>query len=409
MQVGRLDPASSRDLLERMLGAERVATEGASVAQLMKFCDGLPIALRICATRLMMNRTRSVAWLVGLLEDEAVRLHELSGLDAVFNQAYRGLTADEQRLYRRLGDFPGRSFTPDVAAVASGMPPAQAERLLERLVAVQLVEREVERHRFHDLLRLHACARADEEEPRAERDEEARRVVQFYVHATRAVDFAIIPRRLRVLAPPEDEPPLRVTFRDDRAAFTWFDAERQNLLAVLRAAADRGLDLEVCRICEALWPCYTNAKPYAEWIEAHRLAVAAARRLRDAPAEARLRSTLARGLTEAGDFAGADRELVAATRAAERSGHAVLQASVLDFRGQLELALADATEPPRRRSNKAATRTRRPVSNAASRSGTITSVSHALRRETIAARSTPTVLPLRRSTARKTSSSSAAP
>jgi tetratricopeptide (TPR) repeat protein len=102
-------------------------------------------------------------------------------------------------------------------------------------------------------------------------------------------------------------------------------------------ASRRELDLEVCQIGEALWPCYFNRKPYTEWIEAYELAVAAARRIGDPAVEARLRSALAKALTETGEHACAQEELTTARRMAERSGNVWLQASVLDFQGHLDL------------------------------------------------------------------------
>jgi tetratricopeptide (TPR) repeat protein len=50
-----------------------------------------------------------------------------------------------------------------------------------------------------------------------------------------------------------------------------------------------------------------------------------------------MRSALAKALTETGDHTRAERELTTAKRLAERSGHEVLQASILDFRGHLDL------------------------------------------------------------------------
>jgi len=342
MSLHRLDLESAEELLSKMIGEERVRNDPGGVAELKRFCDGLPVALRVCGGRLELNDQRPISWLVEQLADEAVRLERISwgpgdSLDVVFNDAYRALSHDERRLYRRLGVHPGRSFTPALAAAAARVPLATATSLLDRLAAAHLVEDTGERYRFHDLLRIHArrCAQRDESD--GQREAVLRRIVDFYLGSTRAVDFAITPTRLRLAEAPSREvegvPPLR----SSEDGFAWFEAERPNLLAILRSAAEREWDSDVWRICEALWPCYFNRKPYAEWIETHELAVVAAQRSGHLAAEARMRSALAKALTETGDHARAERELTTAKRLAGRSGHAVLQASILDFRGHLDL------------------------------------------------------------------------
>ena len=55
MRLQRLDKASASALLESMIGTSRVAAEPEAVQQLVRFCDGLPVALRICGARLVVN------------------------------------------------------------------------------------------------------------------------------------------------------------------------------------------------------------------------------------------------------------------------------------------------------------------------------------------------------------------
>lgn len=342
LRLSRLSQESGEEILEKMIGCDRVQAERNQVAKLLKICDGLPVAMRVCGARLEIEDDHPVSWLVELLADEERRLSELSGpkgsLDAVFNEAYAALGEDEQRLYRRLGSHPGASFTAAASAAALDESVVKAAALLERLAGAQLLEVHGSRYRFHDLLRLHARHTARRVESEDAREAVVRRLVEHYERLAWIADVAISPDRLRIGSEPGDLRDGELVLRSAEAAFAWFEEERINLLAAIRTAAERGWDSEVFRICEFLWPCYFNRKPFAEWAEAYRLGAEAAHRRSNAAAEGRLRAGLAKALMETDKLDEAECELGAAECLAKRSGHRHLFASVLEFRGHLELA-----------------------------------------------------------------------
>jgi tetratricopeptide (TPR) repeat protein len=340
MRLRRLDTESAAELLEAMVGAARVYEEPQAVDALTRICDGLPVALRVCGARLEIAEDRPISWLVEELADEQSRLERLKGprgpLDAVFDGAYRALSSDLQKLYRRLGIHPGASVGVGVGAAVLGDSAVRAAALLERLGAAHLVEDAVDgRYRLHDLLRIHARRVARLDESADERDAVLRRVVDFYVHAARRVDRAISPDRLRIGDEPQGAVEGLPEVRGARQAFAWFEAERQNILAVLRAAADHEWDDAVWHIVESLWACYFNRKPFAEWVESHTLAVTSAQRAGVVAVEAKLRAALAKALMEQGMHDAAEEQLASAARLAAQSEHGVLQASVCDFQGHL--------------------------------------------------------------------------
>ena len=342
LHLSRLSQESGEEILEKMIGRGRVQAEPDQVAELLKICDGLPVAMRVCGARLEIEDDRPIVWLVELLGDEERRLGELRGpkgtLDAVFNEAYTALGEDEQRLYRCLGSHPGVSFTAVAAAAALDEPVVKAAALLERLAAAQLLEVDGFRYRFHDLLRLHARQTARREESVEEREAVVRRLIEHYRRLAWSADVAISPNRLRIGSEPAGLREGELVLRSAEAAFAWFEEERSNLLPAIRAAAKRGWDSCVWQICDFLWPCYFNRKPFAEWIEAYRLGVEAAHRCDNGAAEGRLRAGLAKALVETDKLDEAGNELAVAYRLAERSGHQHLLASVLEFKGHLELA-----------------------------------------------------------------------
>ena len=127
--------------------------------------------------------------------------------------------------------------------------------------------------------------------------------------------------------------PALPTLQTPAQAFAWFDCERHNVLAAQRAALEREWDERVWQIAEALWPLCATQKRFDEWIESHRAAVRAGERLQDDRVVARMRSQLARGLSELGDHAGAEDQMALALRAARSAGDDALSASVTEFNG----------------------------------------------------------------------------
>ena len=339
-----LDRDDAAAVLVRTAGDDaRLEGEPAAVEELVRICAGLPIALKICGARLALEAHRTVAWLADHLSEESVRLERMSlgsedSIQVVFTDAYRALGERARMLYRRLGLHPGPSFTPFVAAAAADISVGEANGLLDELSRAHLVEGEDERLRFHDLLRIHARKTAEGEEPEHGREATVRRIVDFYVDASQRMDYAIIPTRLRLSEPLSSQAQAESSFRSTADALGWFEAERTNLLAVLRAASVREWDVSAWRIGEALWLPYHNRKYYGEAIEVYSLAATAARRCDNDAAEARLRSQLARAHLDLDDHAGAETELKMATELAERSGNRALQASVVEFTGVLEAA-----------------------------------------------------------------------
>ena len=88
------------------------------------------------------------------LDALAIDGDDRSSVSAAFDYSYAALKPEAQRLFRLLGQVPGPDFTPEAAAALSDMPPVDARRLLDRLVAACLVEhRARDRYALHDLLR----------------------------------------------------------------------------------------------------------------------------------------------------------------------------------------------------------------------------------------------------------------
>jgi tetratricopeptide (TPR) repeat protein len=337
-----LDRESAQSILVQMVGYERVDVEPEAVAKLVRICAGLPVALRVCGARLASYEHRPVSWLVHELADESRRLERISvatgqSIEVVFTEAYRALSPLAAELYCLLGGHPGPSFTAPVAAAAAGVGVLEIVSRVDELCIANLIEDDGERLRFHDLLRIHARGAAERDLSEIEREAALRRVVAYYLETAQRMDRAMIPTRLRLAPPPPEASEGAPTLRSPAEAIIWFEAERQNILAVLRAASAREWNVPAWQLGEALWLAYHNRKHFGEALEVYELAAVSAQRCGDAAAEARLRLQLARAYMDLEDLPGGARELDVARRLAERAGHRALQGSVIEFTGVLEI------------------------------------------------------------------------
>lgn len=173
-----LDDCEARRMFTRIVGVERAAVSPAATAAVLDYCAGLPLALRIVATRLTNRPSWSVVTLAARLSAEDVSSSDIGGaLRGSFDASYTRLAeqaddVDLSRLFRRLALVPGPDFgVAEASAVLGGSwSDATVRRALERLVDAHLVSADDDgRYRFHSLTRMYAWARAAEDEPAIER------------------------------------------------------------------------------------------------------------------------------------------------------------------------------------------------------------------------------------------------
>ena len=337
-----LQEGSAEELLASMAGDDRVQGEPSALARLVELCDGLPIALTVCGERLI-DTGRSVEWLVESLEDDRERLAELDydenlSLRAVFDQGYGSLSPETQVLHRRLGLLPSSTVTPVVGAAAIETTARDAAQLLDELSAAWLIEEvESQRFRHHDLLHTHARVLAAEVDTVEEQEAAIERVVDYYVGAAQRMDRAIAADRLRLTDAPPPPPAGEKAHETAADALAWFEAERSNLLAILRSAFERELDDQVWQIGEAVWLAYRSHGHWAEAAEVFQWATEAARRVGNKDAEARMLSQLARARMELGDLERAMEELNESHALMEDSPNRALAASIIEWTGVLQL------------------------------------------------------------------------
>ena len=121
---------------------------------------------------------------------------------AAFDLSYADLTADQQRLFRRLGLHPGADIDGYAAAALDGTGLGTARRGLEALYdQCLLTEPAAGRYRMHDLIREHARVLACRLDPDRDRDQATGRLLDYYQHTAARAD-ALITRQARPAPPP---------------------------------------------------------------------------------------------------------------------------------------------------------------------------------------------------------------
>lgn len=166
--VEPLADADAVELLSQTMGEDRVQADPEGAAAIARICGGLPLAVQLAGERLTTMPSKALHTFATELEVEEHGLTMLSvigdprsAVRTVFSWSYRALDPGDARVFRQLGLHPNAEFSTDVAAVATGLGPAETECALQRLAAAHLIEPAgPQRYKLHSLLRMYARERA---------------------------------------------------------------------------------------------------------------------------------------------------------------------------------------------------------------------------------------------------------
>jgi transcriptional regulator with XRE-family HTH domain len=172
--LGPLSLPEATELLAGILGQRAARGDEPALSRLAELSEGMPLALRIIGNRLVSRPGWDPAELVARLADEEHRLDQFKAGDlqiaTAFWMSYEQLADAARRVFRRLAVVPGRDFDAALAAVAGEVPVETAWDALDELVDLGLLlDGSAGRYRFHDLVRLFARTRLEEEESPADR------------------------------------------------------------------------------------------------------------------------------------------------------------------------------------------------------------------------------------------------
>jgi hypothetical protein len=242
-----LSRAEAGTLLARLAARPGIRATDAAVDQITQLCGYLPLAVGMLASQLRHHpawpATRLAAELAAARDRLALMRAENLSAAAAFGLSYADLTAVQQRLFRRLGLVPGPDFDARTAAALDHTGLEEARRCLDELYDQHLItEPAPGRYQLHDLLREHARALADADDP-ADRDAAAGRLLDYYLHTALAASqqlpgWSWTPGvdTLPPAHPPECAPPVSMPGQ----AAAWLEAERANLQAAASYAAASG-------------------------------------------------------------------------------------------------------------------------------------------------------------------------
>jgi tetratricopeptide (TPR) repeat protein len=232
-----LPTADTLTLLERVVGADRVAAEPDAAARIAALCAGLPLAARLAGARLATWSAAPLRDGARALSDQRRRLDWLAAGDralrGTLEVTYQALTAPARALFRRLALLPVAECGVPAAAVLAGAPEPTAAGLLDELTAAGLIRpaRTADRYRMHDLTVLYARERLRADDEAADREQAEHRLLEWLLGTTlRAAALLDLSDGTEL---PDGGP-----FGTPEDALRWLDTEHPGLRAAIRRATD---------------------------------------------------------------------------------------------------------------------------------------------------------------------------
>ncbi|MET7645033.1 BTAD domain-containing putative transcriptional regulator [Streptomyces sp. NPDC005426] len=244
-----LDPATGLDLLREMLGRDRTGADSRAARSIVQTCGGLPLAVWVAGARLAARPHWPLAKVAHALADEQRKLDELAvghiAVRASLELTYQQMSAATQHALRMVALLPGPSFAAWALAALLDTALPEAETVLDDLVEVHLVQAGSVnstgiRYQVHDLVRLFARERMQQDVPERDRTSALARLLGASLHLadlasdTLSVDFQGI-SQLHLASWRLAATDVHQLLADPLA---WFNDERQFLITVAEQALE---------------------------------------------------------------------------------------------------------------------------------------------------------------------------
>ncbi|WP_167344214.1 AfsR/SARP family transcriptional regulator [Streptomyces novaecaesareae] len=352
----RLAPLPAEEallLLERALTPERVRAEPDAAARLARFCDHLPLALRIAAARLAAQPEWTVAELADELADERSRLAVLDadgtlGVGAQLDLTYRQLSDRAAELLTALAAHPGGEVDTLASAALLDTDTATAHRALGELAAHHLVTGAAPgRYRRTDLVRLFGAGLLAAK-PSPYRRLLRERLADYYLAALQHCGFFLDPGQEDTQAPVH-RPQAVPAAVDIRTALDWFQTEELAIRALTDAAVATD-PRRAWQLALTTGSLYYGASRFTDWLARARAGQQAAERCGDPVAVALLLNCRAQalvGLERRQESAEAARRAVAAAESADGPAAASARIRALATLALVTAMLGDSAEARR--------------------------------------------------------------
>jgi tetratricopeptide (TPR) repeat protein len=292
LSLDTLPAGEAAELLVRLAARSGLDPGAPAVAEIIRLCGYLPLAIGMLGRQLHHHPAWSAADLAADLATARDRLQLLHAenlsVAAAFDLSYAELTPAQQRLFRRLGLHLGPDIDGYAAAALDGTGLAEARSHLEALYDHYLIGEPARgRYRLHDLIREHARILAGSLDLDGDRDSATGRLLDYYQYTAARAD-ALIARQVRpARAFAGSTMPTAVpAFADPEQALAWARAERASLLACLDHVTGAGQHARVIALTAGLAGLLRRDGPWADAVTRHIAAIEATRHLGDRLAQA---------------------------------------------------------------------------------------------------------------------------
>ncbi|MGF1431003.1 BTAD domain-containing putative transcriptional regulator [Kitasatospora sp. LaBMicrA B282] len=301
-----LPAGAATELLAATVGAHRVAAEPAAARRLAELCDHLPLALRICGSRLAVRPGWTLGQLVAEIEDEQPGLagldsHGAVGIHSALTLTYRQLPPHSSRLLALLGLYPGVEITPGLAAALLGADLGQARAALGSLAVYHLIAEEWPgRYTCPGLVRRYARDLLAEHTTPGERHAALGRLLDYALSASAA---ALQPHQVYPWRTEWPEGGLLPGVREWNSAAEaqqWFEQNEPTLRHLILDVGPAGFHRHAWRLSENLHNFYVRRDPHGHWPEVAAAGLRAAQACADQAAIGRLESQVGLALAASG-------------------------------------------------------------------------------------------------------------
>lgn len=271
LRLAPLPPQEAAALFGALTDRTRVRGRAPEVAEIVRRCGYLPLDIRLAAALFRRHEGWSLEHLLGLFANGGAWR---TGAAAV-RVSYEQLAGPQRTMFRLLGHVPGPDLDVTGAAALADLQPTSARMVLDDLHEVCLLEEGVvaERYRMLDPIKEFAATKAAAATPAEHRDALLRLLDFYLVTLARAV-VAGYPFDRDQQPTVDRRSPVAPEFDDERAALAWIAAERDNLVAAVRYAADHDLPGHAWRLAVLMWRYFNTTSQLEDWIETMDLALA---------------------------------------------------------------------------------------------------------------------------------------
>jgi DNA-binding SARP family transcriptional activator len=263
------------------------------LAEVATRCDNSPMALAITAESVLSGHARTIEAILRDLRDPATALSALStgdpscDLRSTFAQSLEQVPGEPSRLFALVGLHPAAELTCAAAASLAGLPTARVRQLFGQLARAHLLAEPYPGHyRLDRLVHAYAAELALDLDSH-DRAEALARALDYYVHNANTASL-----HLSAHAQPTemDAPRAGIVIEaidTEAQALSWFSAEREGLLGMLRQAAHGQSDRTVRALAAPLQAALRRTGHPRDLAMVQQWAIGAARRI-GPPSQARL-------------------------------------------------------------------------------------------------------------------------